>query len=266
MKRLDIIMKRKGILLAGGKATRLYPITTCVSKHLLPIYNKPVIYYALSLLMLSGIKDVLLISSKEYIDQFQDLLKDGSQFNIHIDYVVQDKPNGLPEAFLLGEDWLNNQPSCLVLGDNILYGNDLSILLSKCYHNINTTIFACYNKTPEKYGVIEFDNQNNILSIEEKPQNPKSNYIIPGIYFFDSNVVKYTKELRPSKRNELEITDLINLYRKNNNINIEIFGRGIAWFDIGNFDSLLDANNFIAAIERNQGLSIGNPQDIFIKN
>jgi glucose-1-phosphate thymidylyltransferase len=257
-------MKRKGILLAGGKATRLYPLTICVSKHLLPIYNKPVIYYPLSLLILSGITDVLLITSREYIDDFQKLLGDGNQFGIKIDYQIQDKPNGLPEAFILAEKWLNGAPSCLVLGDNILYGNDLSLILQNCNKTENAKILACYNKTPEKYGVISWEDDGSII-IEEKPKQPKSSYIIPGIYFLDESAPKYAKTLKPSKRGELEIVDLINIYYNQYRLEVEIFGRGVAWFDVGNFDSLLDANNFIAAIERNQGLSIGNPSDFLKK-
>ena len=253
---------RKGILLAGGKATRLYPLTTCVSKHLLPIYNKPVIYYSLSLLMLAGIREILIITSKEYIEDFRELLGDGKNLGISIDYVVQTAPNGLPEAFVLAEDWLDNNACCMVLGDNILYGNDLSILLQKCNKSKHATILACYNKTPEKYGVIELDESGEIISIEEKPTKPKSNYIIPGVYFFDKYAPKHAKTLLPSIRGELEITDLINIYDENFKLEVEVLGRGIAWFDVGNFDSLLDANNFIAAIERNQGLTIGSPLEL----
>jgi glucose-1-phosphate thymidylyltransferase len=254
---------RKGILLAGGKATRLYPVTKCVSKHLLPVYNKPVIYYSLSLLMLSGIKEVLIITSIEYINDFRLLFGNGDEYGVKIDYIIQDKPNGLPEAFILAEEWLDGSESCLVLGDNILYGNDLSIILQKCNASKQSTILACYNKTPERYGVIELDSKSGkIISIEEKPKIPKSNYIIPGIYFFDKNAPKFAKQLTPSSRGELEITDLINIYNNNAKLNIEIFGRGVAWFDVGNFDNLLDAANFIAAIERNQGVTIGSPSDI----
>jgi glucose-1-phosphate thymidylyltransferase len=254
-------MNRKGILLAGGKATRLYPLTTCVSKHLLPIYNKPVIYYSLSLLMLSDIKEVLLITSREYNGDFQKLLGDGSRFGIHIQYEIQDKPNGLPEAFVLAEKWLDGAPSCLVLGDNILYGNDLSLLLRKCCKNDKSTILACYNNTPEKYGVINWEDSGEI-TIEEKPKKPKSNYIIPGVYYFNEYAPKYAKNLKKSNRGEYEITDLINIYYEKGELSVEILGRGVAWFDVGNFDSLLDANNFIAAIERNQGLKIGDLEDI----
>ena len=229
----------KGIILAGGSGTRLYPITKAVSKQLLPIYDKPMIYYPLSTLMLAKIRDVLIISTPADTPRFKELLKDGSQFGMNFSYVVQEEPKGLAEAFILGADFIGNDDVCLVLGDNIFYGNGLTSLLKKAQEKKSgATIFGQYVKDPERYGVIEFDSEGKVLSLEEKPTNPKSNYAAVGLYFYDNKVVEYAKNLKPSSRGELEITDINRIYLENKDLDCELFGRGFAWLDTGTMTSL----------------------------
>ena len=257
----------KGIILAGGSGTRLYPITQPISKQLLPIYDKPMIYYPLSTLMLAGIKDVLVISTPLDTPHFQALLQDGSQFGMNISYKVQEKPNGLAQAFVLGEEFIGDDSVCLVLGDNIFYGNGFTEILAKAKENKNrATIFGQYVKDPERFGVVEFDNNGKVISLEEKPTEPKSNYAAVGLYFYDNRVVQYAKDLKPSKRGEYEITDLNKIYLNKGELDCEIFGRGFAWLDTGTTTSLNDASNFVRTIEDILGIKISVPEEIAYRN
>ena len=259
----NIYKKRKGIILAGGAGSRLYPVTLSISKQVLPVYDKPMIYYPLSTLMLAGIQDILVISTPDDIPRFQSLLGDGSQWGLDISYKAQPAPNGLAEAFILGDQFIGNDLSALILGDNIFYGHNLDRLLSNAMDQIEgATVFAYHVHDPERYGVVEFDQKNQALSLDEKPTQPKSNYAVTGLYFYDTNVVNLAKTLKPSSRGELEITDLNRLYLNEQKLNVEIMGRGFAWLDTGTHDSLLEASQFIATIENRQGLKVSCPEEI----
>jgi glucose-1-phosphate thymidylyltransferase len=259
----NVHKKRKGIILAGGSGSRLYPVTLSISKQLLPVYDKPMIYYPLSTLMLAGIQDILVISTPDDIPRFQSLLGDGSQWGLDISYKVQPAPNGLAEAFILGDQFIGNDLSALILGDNIFYGHDLDRLLSNAMDQIEgASVFAYHVQDPERYGVVEFDQKNKVLSIDEKPLLPKSNYAVTGLYFYDTNVVNLAKTLKPSSRGELEITDLNRLYLNEQKLKVEIMGRGYAWLDTGTHDSLLEASQFIATLENRQGLKVSCPEEI----
>ena len=254
---------RKGLILAGGSGSRLYPLTQSISKQLLPIYDKPMIYYSLSTLMLAGIKDILLISTPEDTSRFEALLKDGSQWGINIQYCEQPSPDGLAQAFILGESFIGNHHSTLVLGDNIFYGHDFNqLLLNAKNREEGATIFTYHVHDPERYGVAEFDQKNKVVSLEEKPIKPKSNYAVTGLYFYDQDVVQMAKSLKPSQRNELEITDLNQLYLNKNKLHVEVMGRGYAWLDTGTHESLLEASQFIATLENRQGLKVACPEEI----
>ena len=259
----------KGIILAGGAGTRLYPSTMTDCKQLLPVYDKPMIYHPLSVLMLAGIKDILIISTPDATPSFKDLLKDGSQFGINLSYKVQPSPDGLAQAFVLGEEFIGNDSAALILGDNIFYGPGFSGMMRQSIENIEknggASVFAYFVKDPERFGVVEFDENNKAISIEEKPKEPKSNYAVTGLYFYDNNVVEYAKNLKPSARGEYEITDLNRIYLEKGNLNVNTLGRGFAWLDTGTHRSLLQASSYIQTIEDNQGIKIACLEEIALR-
>lgn len=254
---------RKGIILAGGSGTRLYPATTVLSKQLMPIYDKPMVYYPLSSLMLAGIRDILLISTPQDTPRFAELLGDGQQWGLNIRYAVQPSPDGLAQAFLIGRDFIGNAPSALILGDNIFYGRDLDSPMRSANERVEgATIFAYHVQDPERYGVVEFDHRRHVIGIEEKPRKPASNYAVTGLYFYDNQVIDIASEIKPSARGELEITDVNRAYLMRGQLKVELLGRGIAWLDTGTHESLLDAGQFIATLEKRQGLKVACPEEI----
>ncbi len=253
----------KGIILAGGSGTRLYPITKSISKQILSIYDKPMIYYPLSVLMLAGIRDILIISTERDISSFRDLFNDGTDLGLNISYAIQEYPRGLADAFIIGESFIGNDKVCLILGDNVFYGSHFSAVLSKASRfNEGAVIFGYPVPNPSDYGVVEFDSQMNVLSIEEKPSHPKSNFAVPGLYFYDSNVVEIAKKVTPSSRGELEITSVNNAYLQQNKLKVTLLGRGIAWLDTGTFEGLLEASNYVSILQKRQGLYISCIEEI----
>ena len=258
-----ITKKRKGIILAGGSGSRLYPLTLSISKQLLPVYDKPMSYYSLSSLMLAGIQDILIISTPDDTPRFHALLGDGSSWGLNIQYIIQPSPDGLAQAFILGESFIGNDLPALILGDNIFYGHNLRNLLTNAMNrDEGATVFAYHVNDPERYGVIELDNSGKVISLEEKPSKPKSNFAVTGLYFYDNDVISIAKSLKPSSRNEFEITDLNQIYLNQNKLCVEIMGRGYAWLDTGTHESLLAASQFIATIENRQGLKVACPEEI----
>ncbi|MEG1862208.1 MAG: glucose-1-phosphate thymidylyltransferase RfbA [Oscillospiraceae bacterium] len=259
----------KGIILAGGAGTRLYPLTMVTSKQLLPVYDKPMIYYPLSTLMLAGIKDILIISTPQDTPRFEALLGDGKQFGISLTYKVQPSPDGLAQAFLLGEEFIAGDSCAMVLGDNIFYGNGFSKLLVQAAQNAENgraTVFGYHVEDPQRFGIVEFDDEGRVISVEEKPENPKSNYAITGLYFYDKSVVEYAKQVKPSHRGELEITTLNEIYLNRQALDVKLLGRGFAWLDTGTMDSLVDAADFVRMVEKRQGIKISAPEEIAYKN
>ncbi|AFZ48027.1 Glucose-1-phosphate thymidylyltransferase [Cyanobacterium stanieri PCC 7202] len=255
----------KGIILAGGSGTRLYPLTMVTSKQLLPVYDKPMIYYPLSVLMLAGIRDILIISTPRDLPNFKQLLGDGNQFGINLSYAPQPSPDGLAQAFIIGEKFIDKDSVAMILGDNIYYGNGLTKILKQAKKNAQNnqaTIFGYYVNDPERFGVVEFDEYDQVISIEEKPKNPKSNYCVTGLYFYDHKVVDFARQITPSSRGELEITDLNNMYLVHGNLKVKLLGRGYAWFDTGTMDSLVEATNFVQMIEARQSIKISAPEEI----
>lgn len=259
----------KGIILAGGSGTRLYPLTMVTSKQLLPVYDKPMIYYPLSTLMLAGIRDILIISTPVDLPNFKRLLGDGSQYGINLSYKEQPSPDGLAQAFLIGEEFIGDDACAMILGDNIFYGNGFSKILKESMGNSlqgKATIFGYYVNDPERFGIVEFDEDGKVVSVEEKPENPKSNYCITGLYFYDKRVVEYAKQVRPSARGELEITDLNRIYLEDGSLQVKLLGRGFAWLDTGTMDSLVEASDFVQMLQKRQGIEISAPEEIAYKN
>jgi len=259
----------KGIILAGGSGSRLYPLTMVTSKQLLPIYDKPMIYYPLSILMLAGVRDVLIISTPDDTPRFNSLLGDGSKFGVNLSYKVQPSPDGLAQAFLLGEEFIGDETACMILGDNIFYGNGMKSALTRAVDNSSNgraTVFGYHVEDPERFGVVEFDKDGNAISIEEKPVSPKSNYAVTGLYFYDKRVVEFAKKIKPSKRGELEITDLNRMYLEDGSLDVITFGRGLTWLDTGTHESLAEATAFVKMIEEHQGLKISCPEEIAFNN
>ena len=259
----------KGIILAGGRGTRLYPLTMVTSKQLLPVYDKPMIYYPLSTLMLAGIKDILIISTPRDTPRFEALLGDGSHFGINLTYKVQPSPDGLAQAFILGEEFIGDDDCAMILGDNIFYGNGFSQILKDAAENSQkgrATVFGYHVEDPQRFGIVEFDKDGKVISVEEKPENPKSNYAITGLYFYDKDVVEYAKQVKPSARGELEITTLNDIYLQKGRLDVKLLGRGFAWLDTGTMDSLVDAGDFVRMVEKRQGIKISAPEEIAYKN
>lgn len=260
----------KGVLLAGGSGTRLYPITVAINKHLLPIYNKPMVYYPLSVLMLAGIREVLIVVNPQDEEVFRKLLGDGSRLGMRIQYAIQEKPRGLADGLLVAQDFIGDDSVCMILGDNIFFGHDLPNILRSAKEEVESeggaVVFGYYVKDPQRFGIVQFDERGRVISIEEKPKNPKSNYAVVGLYFYDNQALSYAKEIKPSPRGELEITSVNQEYLKRGNLKVKILGRGFAWFDAGTYDSFLEAGNFVATIENKTGLMIGNIEEIAYRN